>query len=409
MFPFMEVVSMVMVSVISAMLNPLFWLVVFIVAVQYRRVENIKEEMFGIKDGNLIREVLQSLAFGVLGGLIGSLRVVFVGVTLTPADLKYLWPLAILLMLINPRFICFAYAGGILSAASLLLGIPKINVAQILALVAILHMVESVLIYLSGHLGAIPAFIKYPDGRVVGGFNLQKFWPIPIAVLLIVEGPVTGGISMPEWWPLIKPGAVETDALVYGLVPVVAGLGYGDLAAARRPEEKSRLSALFLGIYSFILLMLAIFADRLWLLALAGAFFSPLGHELVVQIGRQLEFKGRPRFVTDYLGVGVLDVIPGSPAWKLGLRPGDKVTEVNGKRITSLEMLELELQSSLGLVEVGYLQGEKWYYRRGVVMKPANMQSFGVIAVPEKSEHGYLEVNVTGPLVKWWNKISKKF
>ncbi|RYD07115.1 hypothetical protein N752_00605 [Desulforamulus aquiferis] len=114
------------------------------------------------------------------GGVIASYLMLVIGLTLSGSGLLYLWPLAILLMLIDARFLCFAYAGGILAFSSLVFGWPNVSVPQVLGLVAILHMVEAFLIYVSGHQGAVPTFIKNTEGKVVGGFALQKFWPIPL-------------------------------------------------------------------------------------------------------------------------------------------------------------------------------------------------------------------------------------
>ena len=53
---------------------------------------------------------------------------------------------------------------------------------------------------------------------------------------------------MPDWWPLIKPGHhMDPDQLTYVLFPVIAALGYGDLAATTRPQEKAEnLLSIFL-------------------------------------------------------------------------------------------------------------------------------------------------------------------
>src|SRR5690606_41661119 len=94
------------------------------------------------------------------------------------AGVGYARLVAIALMMVHPRFICSAYAGGILSVTHLLFGWPGLSVPAIMALVAVLHLVESLLILLHGPTGATPVYVRRPDGRVVGGFTMQKFWPI---------------------------------------------------------------------------------------------------------------------------------------------------------------------------------------------------------------------------------------
>jgi hypothetical protein len=325
-FPFLQVIPLTIQAFLQTFIDPaylfLYLVVCVIIAIQYNRMEKLRENFFGSRSGRTGNDFLAAVGYGLLGGLLGSYLVIFVGLTIS-GELVYLWPVAILLMMINVRFLCFAYAGGILALSNLILGVPQINPSQILALVAALHMVESFLIFAGGHLGAVPAYIKGPQGKIIGGFTLQRFWPIPIVVLAVVTGGMAeGGIEMPGWWPLIMPG-VEGDPqnLIFALLPLVAGLGYGDIAIARTPAEKSRLSSLFLGLYSLVLLALAVLAGHNRAVALLAALFSPLGHEAVIYLGKWFELKGEPIYVPAAEGMRILDVLPGTTAMQAGLPP----------------------------------------------------------------------------------------
>jgi len=404
-----------------AIFDELFWVVVVLVALQYRRTARIKERITGVEtkqgffknnviSAGFIKETLLAVGFGLLGGFLGSLLMVLIGLTLSGSGLIYLWPLAIILMLIDARFLCFAYAGGILALSYLLFGFPKINVPQLIGLVAVLHMVESVLILVSGHLGAVPAYIKNQAGRIVGGFTLQKFWPIPLVALIVMgRGYVADGMDMPKWWPLISSGLPgDPNSYIYSLLPVVAGLGYGDVAIARTPGEKSRLSALFLGLYSLLLLVLALVADRSRLLALLAAIFAPLGHELVIYIGKQVEFVNQPFYVPSGRGVMALEVFPGTPAWQAGLRSGDTVTEIDGRSVSDKASLDLVLEMTYYKFELAYLKAvEKDLRRVTVYLRPG--QAFGILPVPEGNEGEYVEITTVGPISRrlgaLWRKI----
>ncbi|OAT80239.1 signal protein PDZ [Desulfotomaculum copahuensis] len=411
MFPFNQVVPLIFSSLARALLDPLFWVVVLLVALQYRRMAAVKESFFGLPPGGVWRDTLSAAAYGVLGGLAGSFLMVLIGVTLSGSGLIYLWPVAILLMLINARFLCFAYAGGILALSKVLFGLPDINIAQVLALVAILHMVESMLILVSGHLGAVPAYYKEPGGRVVGGFALQRFWPIPIVALMVVgQTAVQQGVNMPAWWPLLKPAVPGNPAnLIYSLIPVVAGLGYGDLAVSRRPGQKSRLSALFLGLYSLTLILLAVAAQSSKIITLLAALFSPLGHELVIHIGKKVEFRGRPVFTPDPRGLRVLEVLPGSPAWQAGMRSGDVLTTVNGWPVNSRQGLETALDAVPWQVEVEFLAGAAEVLRRETVRLQRWGQPFGILPVPAGDEEASMDLSTAGPLGRWWGEFWRRF
>lgn len=404
MFPFFDIIPLLLAQLVLAIMHPIFWLVILLVGLQYRRMLNTKHQFFGVKHGNWLPDALQATGYGILGGLLGSFLMIFIGLTLSGKGLIYLWMVALLLMLINLRFLCFAYAGGILALSHLVFGWPDINVAQILGLVAILHMVESVLIYFSGHLGAVPSYIKVRANKVVGGFMLQRFWPIPVVALVVVgmaEMP-PGGIAMPDWWPLIKPQVPgDPEMLIYGLIPLVAGLGYGDMATARNPVEKARLSAKYLAIYSLILLVLAVMADRYLVMALAAALFSFLGHELIIHISKKIELANPPIYVPPSQGVKILDVLPGTTAWQLGLRSGDVILMVNNIPLYSKETLRYMLQNNTEVMELSYLSGEEQRYCRELVRVPAN-QPFGLLAVPEANDGFHMDmVSSSSPMAKW--------
>ncbi|ABB15836.1 MULTISPECIES: PDZ domain-containing protein [Carboxydothermus] len=388
---------------LALMENPVFWLLVLIIALQYSRISG----KF-ILSMDVIYDTLKATAHGIIGGMAGSLVLVFLGIALNEAGLSYLWPLAILFMLINPRFLCFSYAGGVVSLAYLIFGFPKVNVAQIAALVGVLHLVESVLILIGGHLGAKPEYFKIKTGQIVGGFVLQRFWPIPLAALVVVNQVpgVSGGIQMPDWWPLIKSSEVAPN-LMYSLIPVVAGLGYGDMVLTRYPEEKSRLSSLYLGIYSVSLIILAVLAMKLSFLTWLAAVFMPLGHEAVIYLGRKLE-EGKPIFVNPENGIGVmvLGVRAGSIADAAGLRTGDVILTVNGIYIHSPEELFRELTYAYGMVPLEVSRRGSHRIETLYLKKSFFPVDVGIMTAPSPYDP-YIDLTQksTGVFTKIWNRF----
>ncbi|MGI6685727.1 MAG: PDZ domain-containing protein [Bacillota bacterium] len=391
-----------------------FWLIVFLLAMQYSRMQKTKEAWFGRSPEPTWQPVLMAVASGLLGGLAGSFLMVFVGINLADIGIGWLWPLAILLMLLHPRLLCFSYAGGIISLSSLLFGFPMINVPQLMALVALLHMIEALLIYISGHLGAVPVYIRNKAGQVTGAFNLQKLWPIPIVALAVMNIPLDqlagSSINMPDWWPLIKPGNnVDPDQLTYVLLPVIAALGYGDLAVTARPQEKSRKSALNLFFFSFVLMSLAVLASHFSGFALLAALFSPLGHELVIWWGQREELKGSPLYVQPEQGVRILDVFRESPAAKLGLKSGDVIMNVNGWEVNSKEAFFRALEESWGVVEVEWRKYPEETFMRNTVRKTLT-EDFGIILVPGAYDRPMVEFSNGGILGRWLKKkMGRKF
>jgi len=336
---FLEVAKLLLKSIPAMVFRSEYFLalaiVVGLVHFQYRRVAAVEERLFGRVRYEPRQQTTRSILFGLLGGALGTGLFIIIGISLTDSGVAYIWPLALLLMLVHPRFLCFSYAGGLLSFSHLLFGWPQIHIPSVMGLVAVLHLVEAVLIRISGHLNPNPVYVKGRDGRVVGGFALQKFWPLPLVALVYLtlpEGPLREVVNMPSWWPLIKPpqevpGGME---LVYILFPVVAALGYGDMALSRTPREKASLSSLYLFAYSIILLILAVLADSFQPLRYFSPLFAILGHDLVIQLGNRMELGGQPLFTPALDGLGVLDVFPGGTGHSLGLRSGDVILAVNG-------------------------------------------------------------------------------
>lgn len=303
-FSWTNVLSHSAFSILQVLISPFFWLVVALVWLQYRRMLKTKEALYGLKDSPL-RASFIALIYGIIGGFLGSFLMIIFGVTINGMGVAWLWIIALVLMLFSPRLLCFSYAGGVLALIYLIFGYPQVNIPGLMGLVAVLHLVESVLILLSGHQDPLPVYVRNPGGRVVGAFNLQKFWPIPLAVMMILLGAdqVPGELmKMPEWWPLIRPwDTASTQEVMYQILPVVAALGYGELAVTCLPRECTKRSAVHLAGYSIILLGLAVVASHYPQFSIIPALFSPLGHELVIFLGRRRELQGMPRFVPPHL------------------------------------------------------------------------------------------------------------
>lgn len=379
----------------------LFWVVMVLVALQYRKIAKSRERLFGIRENTVVKDTLAATGFGLAGGLIGSFLMVITGVNLTSLGISWLWGLALLLMLINPRFLCFSYSGGIVALTNLLFGVPDIDVPQLMGLIAILHLIESLLIYFSGHVGATPTYTKMADGRLVGGYTLQKFWPLPVVAIAILGLPEAFAYSvlppMPDWWPAIRFGQDFSVNSVGVLIPLIVGLGYGDIALTRTPAEKSRMSAFHLSIFSVILLGLAILASRYPIFNFIAALFSPLGHEAVILIGQRTEKLGRPLFVPPTQGVRVLEAVTNTPARKAGIASGDIIYTINGYPVNSKMDIESILLGDPRELEIRFVSRASLRWKR-VNFSLQQHESMGIIPVPEGNETVYTEFR-TGSLL----------
>ena len=325
-------------SVLTILVNPLFWVVQSLIYIQYRRVAKMEKRLLGQEKTTANKRVLASLGVGMIGGILGTVVVAILGIAIEIRDLKFILPLAILLMLINVRYLCFSYAGGLISIFSLIFGFPKLNVSSIIALVAILHLIESILIWIDGHSDPTPVFLEHDRYGTIGGFTLQRFWPIPFAVLLVLLSGSTE-TNLPGWWPLfISPDLNLNDITILPTV-VIAALGYGDIAITSSPKEKSQKSSLRIAGYSIILLILAGISTYIYAFKFIAALFAPIAHEALILYSQKEEKSRRPIYRKYHRGLTVLDIKKDSIGEKMGIKPGFVILKANNYSINEKEDL----------------------------------------------------------------------
>lgn len=377
----------------------MYLVVLTLVGVQYSRAQITEERLYGRARNSAFGHTVTSIGLGLLGGLVASVLMVVTGVTLTGSGVGYLLPIAMLLFLVSPRFLCYSYAGALASISFLLFGWPKVNVPAIMGLVACLHAVEALLIWIGGASFTTPLFMRHKDGSTVGGFALQRYWPIPLIALLLVKVPDVSGlkdvIHLPDWWPLLRVPEIQGPGdPVFAMMPVVAALGYTDLAISSYPQYKARVTSKRLAAFSAILLMLSIAASRwpafIWL----APIFSVVGHEACIRMGLRDESRGEPLWVNPESGLLVMDVLPASPAEQAGLRPGDVVRTVNGS--------ELRSKSELAVSEEGAVLSISREGRSLELWLPAVSEAnLGVVFAPSANEENLVIPSHDGVILRF--------
>ena len=84
--------------------------------------------------------------------------------------------------------------GWIGQVTSTILGL---DIPALLALSAVLHFAEALLVRIQGSRFATPLFLEGKRGKLVGGYQMQSFWPLPLFLLV----PAVGGGSVLPWTP----------------------------------------------------------------------------------------------------------------------------------------------------------------------------------------------------------------
>lgn len=368
-------------NILSTLKSPLFWVVVVIVFLQYRKIGEMEKGILGKYKKSPFFNTLISTFYGLIGGVLGSVIFIYFDVSVNPKDFLLILPLAILLSIFNSRFICFSYAGGIISLISLIFGWPEINVIGIMFVVGVLHLVESFLILLDGTRNKTPIFMER-QGEIIGGFTMNRFWPVPFIIF------VNNGYMLP--------------------ITILAVLGYGDFSLSSYPKEKSRETASFLFSFSLILIIFARLSMDFYLFKYIAAIFSPLGHEIIIMIGRKKEENGKCIFTATEHGLRVLDTLPNSIGKKIGLNSGDIILSVNGKKIDSKRDIEEILYFRPKCIELSVFDIRKGYVSKEYNSNEGGINNLGIITVSRVPEYTFVVKESETPIKRLIKRFRKR-
>ncbi|NLP45759.1 MAG: PDZ domain-containing protein [Epulopiscium sp.] len=424
--PILEILTLTLQSIAMAVFNLPFIMVVFIIYTLYQRHQDLRKQIPLYRRRNIGNQMIDSILQGILMGIGGSFLFTIIGIPirLTPY-LLFLLPIAFLLALFNVRYLCFSYATAILGILGFLfqgqeiLGytLPdlQVDISGLIALVAIMHLMEATLIFFSGSQDFIPVIIKQ-KGKLAVGFSMQKYWPIPLSLLIVFAGSPTGeGILMPTWWPIMKDSlALDPKMIIYSLLPLTAALGYGDIAVSIPPERKARQSAIGLFIYSGLLLIIAVFSNQYMWLQLFGIFLMPFFHEWIVKIYRSKELNTDPLYPIPKKGVRILDLISEGPGEKMGMHSGDIICKVNGIDVIHFQQLQAILKQYYTFLWIELIRGET---QEKVTLEyrayPYGINDLGIIPLLENQKVTYhmesmKEIGILDIFKQQWKKKKQK-
>ncbi|KYD18559.1 PDZ domain-containing protein [Caldibacillus debilis] len=318
-------------------LHPLFYIGWFYaVYLGYRRVKRERKDFHvRVQDGWF--EFRTYLSKGILPGVLISLVVFAAG-----AYSSFSFPVAaffatlLFSLFLHPAWLSPAFTAG--TAFFLLYflqiyraEIPYLNrwlsfepdgtLPTVSFLLALLLFAESYLLFKDAAYHTSPRIIRSPRGLNVGVHESRRLWMVPL--VLVLPG---GNLHLPlDFWPLL-PFPNEDFSLL--LIPYWIGFARQirtDLPAAAVSATAKRV--LILGL---IVSALAIpgFWHPLWSAAAAAA--AVIGR-LFIPLIQRMQDQNRPfYFSRSERGVKILDIIPGSPAERMGLKIGELVTKVNG-------------------------------------------------------------------------------
>lgn len=344
---------------------------------------------------NQWQQLIDAIVQGTLAGLFGSFVIVLLGVPTTFTEyFMFLLPISMMAAMLKLRYFCLSYAVAILAAISLvfngqlLFGMPLpdmiMDIPSLMLIVAITHLMEGLLIFLSGNSGMTPIVSK-KDNKVIMGYLIQKFWPIPIAFLVMQAGtPTSDVIPMPDWWPFVKLLTVPAVGFVLSLFPIVTALGYSTVTFVEEPIKRTRRIGSLVMAYSICLIGIAYVVKDSLVGQVIGIILMLMLHESIQLYEQWFEKRKEPIFTLPESGIRIMQVLQGSKGEEIGLKSGEVILKINNIDIQNIE--EYVLIMKVRYKKIKLLVGDVYGRTRDLELLESSegIESLGIRLLPEK-------------------------
>lgn len=344
-------------AVAVAIVEPLHLLMLIIFGILFylknKKISAIQRMTIGERINSPLELTLSQIVLGILAGAIGTIILTILGVTFKEnSGIEFLFIISILMLFYKKKFISFAYTGAILGAIGIVMNIVQVIVGKklyfdvdILALttfIAVIYIIEALLIMIDGGRGAIPVFTK-KDNKIIGGFSFNRYWVLPIAILMIfnnelISSSSTIAIETPNWWPIIKTNGILDllTTVMMACIPLYGVMGYNSITFTKEKNKKPLLSGLLIFILGISILVIAQLSRLNIIGQIIAVAFMPLAYEFIIRYDRKLENDNNHHlYVSDDEGIMILEVAPNLPGYEAGIRSGDKILSINGTSVTS--------------------------------------------------------------------------
>lgn len=358
----MELLKYTLQQVSYAIVEPSYAFILIMMAIVFymknKKTIVMERLIMGKSSSSAFELTISQIVMSILGGVVASLVLTFLGITFyETSNIFLIFILSVALMLFNPKLVCFSYSGAILGLISILmyfislimdnpsLNVIKMDITNLLVLIAVMHIVEGLLVILDGKRGAIPVFGSR-DKKIIGGFAYRRQWILPMIILLMVQATssnlaMSGNVATPDWWPIIKhsKNVILFSTMMIGALPIFAGVNYSTVTFTRSKKGKPVFSGLLILGYGIILILLSFLGDINKILDVIILILMPILHEYMLYVDRLSEKKGKIKYVSNEEGVCVLDVASDSIAKRMGINMGDLILEINDLKLYRDEII----------------------------------------------------------------------
>jgi hypothetical protein len=330
-------------------------------------------------------------------GLAASILMAFIGASIQMNCVYILWAISLILLLFRVRYLNIAYSAGIVGLLhSVVIFFPawfeqasfqwlfeplkQLNVPSLLVVVGILHLMEAFLLRLQGQRMASPTLVEGKRGKIVGGYQLQSFWPVPLFLLM----PTAGGTLNLPWKPLFASG-MDTIASSggWGFIALPVILGFTEFTQTRLPFDKIRRSSSMLLLYGCVILISAVVSYYWNFLIIVASLLTIILYEVLLQYSEWEEAARSPLYVQSEQGMKILAVLPHSVASELGLTAGEIILKVNLMSVRTKQEFHLAMQVNPAFcrLEVVNLEGYSKFISKAIYA--GDHHQLGIILAPD--------------------------
>jgi len=325
--------------------NPvLYFLIAGFFLFGWQRVRR-ERRSFGLKVYGVFNSVMVMIVPSLLLGLIGTIILVGVGISLPVGVIVLITACYFLTFcVVQLRFLSPVIAVGLALIIAYFFAdfstpfdflnrwIADINHASLQDMGIVLTVVtllEAVGVLFWGGRQTSPRLITSNRGKKVGAHEAYQLWIVPVFILIPTA---TSGVDAISWWPFSAGHS-------FGLCLLPLGIGFQQLISHSLPLPAIRQSgrwllgttiliALFIGISFFY------FRDECLLVAAAIAVLSRIGFVLWhYRVHHAYSFF----FTNKGNGLMVVGIIPNSPADYMNVKIGEIVDKVNGRSVRAEE------------------------------------------------------------------------
>ncbi|ASK62731.1 PDZ domain-containing protein [Virgibacillus phasianinus] len=332
-------------------LNPLtYWTFIFIIFAGIRRIKRERIN-FGIKIADVFSEWKSTWTVSIFVGILVSGICIGAGVVFSYETIALLCAVTILLSL-SMRFTFLSPSYTIGGTLILLLFMPiiinnqtyfdhqlfeDINFAGIALLAGLFLLVEAILTYRIKQGETYPNLTVGSRGKWVGFHHLKKLSFIPFFTL------VPTGLIAPfaAYWP-----SISVDGETYGVLLVPFIIGFDHSVKNVLPEVAAKSLGRKMGLLGMIVLLIAIGSIFYWSLSIAAVVIAILGREFVSYRHRSKDGAKQSFFSQSTRGLTVIAIVPHTPAERLGIQIGEKISKVNGRTVQNVDQFYQFLQIS---------------------------------------------------------------